>query len=173
MLRYIVINLKKGKNMKNLSIILGLLFITTVSADGHMQSEKDVLSALNKYFDARNAQDFDTVVALTSKTGSLDTNSDGSFHKPNNVMTAEDWENSSQGGVTKVHYPEATQISKDVVHVRFYSEGMVFSGENASDYRTRVTMNWIKEDGSWVMRSAHYSPAAYGGVHKTQQADFD
>ena len=38
--------------MKNLSIILGLLFITTVSADGHMQSEKDVLSALNKYFDS-------------------------------------------------------------------------------------------------------------------------
>ncbi len=159
--------------MKNLTIILGLLFITTVSADGHMQSEKDVLSALNKYFDARNAQDFDTVVALTSKTGSLDTNSDGSFHKPNNIMTAEDWENSSQGGVTKVHYPEATQISKDVVHVRFYSEGMVFSGENASDYRTRVTMNWIKENGAWVMKSAHYSPAAYGGVHKTQQADFD
>ena len=50
---------------------------------------------------------------------------------------------------------------------------MVFSGEKASDYRTRVTMNWIKENGSWVMRSAHYSPAVYGGVHKTQQADFD
>ena len=39
--------------MKNLSIILGLLFITTLSADGHMQSEKEVLSVLNKYFDAQ------------------------------------------------------------------------------------------------------------------------
>ena len=159
--------------MKNLSIILGLLFITSVSADGHMQSEKEVLSALNKYFDARNAEDYDTVVALTSKTGSLDTNSDGSFHKPNNVMTAEDWENSSQGGVTKVHYPEATQISKDVVHVRFYSEGMVGDDGNMSDYRTRVTMNWVKEDSKWVLRSAHYSPASYGGVHKTQAGDFE
>ena len=159
--------------MKNLSIILGLLFITSVSADGHMQSEKEVLSALNKYFDARNAEDYDTVVALTSKTGSLDTNSDGSFHKPNNVMTAEDWENSSQGGVTKVHYAEATQISKDVVHVRFYSEGMVGNDGNMSDYRTRVSMNWVKEDGNWVLKTAHYSSASYGGVHRTQASDFE
>ena len=68
MLRYIVINLKKGNNMKNLSIILGLLFITTVSADGHMQSEKDVLSALNKYFIASNAQDYATAVSYTHLT---------------------------------------------------------------------------------------------------------
>jgi hypothetical protein len=159
--------------MKNLSIILGLLFITTVSADGHMQSEKDVLSALNKYFIASNAQDYATVISLTSKAGSLNTNSDGSFHKPNNIMTVEDWKKSDQGGVTNPFYVEATQISKDVVHVRFYSEGMVSSGGNASDYRTRVTMNWVKENGAWVIRSQHYSPAAYGGVHKTQQADFD
>jgi len=42
-----------------------------------------------------------------------------------------------------------------------------------SDYRTRVTMNWVKEDGKWVVRSAHYSPASYGGVHKTVATDFE
>jgi len=34
-------------------------------------------------------------------------------------------------------------------------------------------MNWIKENGKWVVKSQHYSPANYGGVHRTQAADFD
>ena len=58
-------------------------------------------------------------------------------------------------------------------HVRFYSEGMVGSDGKMSDYRTRVTMNWIKEDGNWVMRTAHYSPANFGGVYKAQASDFE
>jgi hypothetical protein len=50
---------------------------------------------------------------------------------------------------------------------------MVGSNGKMNDYRTRVTMNWVKEDGNWVLRSAHYSPASYGGVHKTQASDFE
>jgi hypothetical protein len=34
-------------------------------------------------------------------------------------------------------------------------------------------MNWVKEDGNWVLKSGHYSPASYGGVHKTQASDFE
>ena len=50
---------------------------------------------------------------------------------------------------------------------------MVVAGGNASDYRTRVTMNWVRENGNWTLKSQHYSAANYGGVHKTQAADFD
>ena len=41
-----------------------------------------------------------------------------------------------------------------------------------SPYRTRVTMNWIKEGGNWVAKTQHYSPASYGGVHVPQASDF-
>jgi hypothetical protein len=135
-------------------------------------SEAEVLKALSAYMDARNSRDFKTVIALSSKAGTLDTNSDGSFHKPEATQTIAYWEKSGDA-FTHYFYPEATAIADDVVHVRFYSEGMVGSGDSMSDYRTRVTMNWVKESGSWVLRSAHYSPASYGGVHKTQVSDFE
>jgi len=153
--------------------ILSILFFSVVSADGHLQSEKEVLTSLDKYFEARNNNDYETVVALESKTGTYGTNSDGSFHKPKQIPSLTQWEKFDQGGITNVFYPEAIQLSDTVVLARFYAEGVVTAGGNASDYRTRVTMNWIKEDGSWVVKSQHYSPANYGGVHKTQAADFE
>jgi hypothetical protein len=109
---------------------------------------------------------------MSSKHGTLDTNSDGSFHKPLAKQTVASWANGGDA-VTQHFYTEATAISDDVVHVRFYSEGMVGSKDQMSDYRTRVTMNWVKEGDNWVVRSAHYSPASYGGVHKTLATDFE
>ena len=155
-------------------LLTSLLILTTVSviADGHSSSEKEVLKALSEYMDARNSKDYKTVVTMSSKTGTLDTNSDGSFHKPLATQTEATWAKSGDA-VTQHFYPEATAISDDVVHVRFYSEGMVGNDGNLSDYRTRVTMNWVKESGKWVLKTAHYSPASYGGVHKTQASDFE
>ena len=159
--------------MKN-NLLSGLLLLSTgfIAADGHMAAEKEVLKALDAYMEARNSRDFKTVVAMSSKAGTLDTNSDGSFHKPLAKQTVENWKNSCCA-VTQHFYAEATALADDVVHVRFYSEGMVGDDGNMSDYRTRVTMNWVKEDSKWVLRSAHYSPASYGGVHKTQAGDFE
>ena len=159
--------------MKKIFLILGLFIAYYASADGHLKSEKDVLASLDKYFEARNNNDYATVVSLESKTGTYGTNSDGSFHKPRQIPSVEQWEKFVQGGITNVFYPEAIQLSEWVVLTRFYAEGVVTAGGNSSDYRTRVTMNWVKEDGNWVIKSQHYSPANYGGVHQTQAADFE
>tara|TARA_B100001250_G_scaffold197931_1_gene169863 strand:- start:52 stop:531 length:480 start_codon:yes stop_codon:yes gene_type:complete len=158
--------------MKNFFVI-SILFLSGLTfADGHLASEKAVLKALDKYMDARNSRDFETVVAMSSNSGTLDTNSDGSFHKPLANQTVDGWKNSGDA-TTLYFYPEATALSDDVVHVRFYSEGMVGNDGNMSDYRTRVTMNWVKENGKWVLKTAHYSSASYGGVHRTQASDFE
>tara|TARA_B100001250_G_scaffold411422_1_gene440038 strand:+ start:2883 stop:3362 length:480 start_codon:yes stop_codon:yes gene_type:complete len=158
--------------MKNLFMLSMMLVTSFAFADGHAPSEKAVLKALDKYMEARNSRDFKTVVAMSSKSGTLDTNSDGSFHKPLTNQTVDSWK--SSGDATTMHfYPEATALSDDVVHVRFYSEGMVGNDGNMSDYRTRVSMNWVKEDGKWVLKTAHYSSANYGGVHRTQASDFE
>ena len=159
--------------MKNIFLILGLFIAYSASADGHLKSEKDVLASLEKYFEARNNNDYATVVSLESKTGTYGTNSDGSFHKPRQIPSIEQWEKFDQGGITNVFYPEAIQLSEGVVLTRFYAEGVVTAGGNSSDYRTRVTMNWVKENGKWVVKSQHYSAANYGGVHQTQAADFE
>ena len=159
--------------MKKIFLILGLFIAYSASADGHLKSEKDVLASLDKYLEARNNNDYATVDSLESKTGTYGTNSDGSFHKPRQLPSVEQWEKFDQGGITNVFYPEAIQLSEGVVLTRFYAEGVVTAGGNSSDYRTRVTMNWVKEDGNWVIKSQHYSPANYGGVHQTQAADFE
>ena len=144
-----------------------------VLADNHSKSEKEVLEALYGYFEARNSQDYKAAMSFESNNGTYNTNSDGSFHKPRQVPSVEQWEKFDQGGITNVFYPEAIQLSEGVVLARFYAEGIVTAGGNSSDYRTRVTMNWVKEGGKWVVRSQHYSPANYGGVHQTQAADFE
>ena len=104
-------------------------------------------------------------MSFESNNGTYNTNSDGSFHKPILIETLEQRSQNPQSGITNIYYPEAIELSKDVVHVRFYSEG-IYGGRNSSGpYRTRVTMNWIKEGGKWVVKTQHYSPAVYGGVH--------
>ena len=45
----------------------------------------EVEAAFNQYFQARQDQDYKTVVALESASGTMNTNSDGSFHKPLNT----------------------------------------------------------------------------------------
>jgi len=163
------------RKMRIIKIIAAFSFVlsSTAFANDHASNaEAEVLKAVNTYMHARNDRDFETVVALSSKKGTLDTNSDGSFHKPLAKPSVEFWQKSGPAQI-QYFYPEATQIAADVVHVRLYAEGMVGSSGQESDYRTRVTMNWVKEEGSWVLKSAHYSPASYGGVHKTQVSDFD
>ena len=65
---------------------------------GHSSAEASVISNIESYWDARNSEDWKTVVALSSSSGMLNTNSDGSFHKPLVKQTEEDWENQSAGG---------------------------------------------------------------------------
>ena len=163
--------------MKNY-LLSGLLLLSTgfIAADGHMAAEKEVLKALDAYMEARNSRDFKTVVAMSSKAGTLDTNSDGSFHKPMAAQTASDWERQSAGGtgVIQVHASEAHQLNDTTVYVRYYAEGVVADGNGGmKPYRTRVTGVWVKEGKNWVVKTSHFSSAAYGGTHQTVQADFE
>ena len=159
--------------MKNIFLLSMLVFVTgSIFADGHSPVEKDVLKALAEYFDARNDQDWEKAVTYESKAGTYNTNSDGSFHKPVIKQSAEDWANTNQGGTLNIYYPEAVMLSSGVAFVRFYYEGMTDVSGITKPYRTRVTMTWVKENGKWVARTQHYSPAAYGGVHVSQASDF-
>tara|TARA_B100000287_G_scaffold430218_1_gene485037 strand:- start:1497 stop:1982 length:486 start_codon:yes stop_codon:yes gene_type:complete len=158
--------------MKNLMILSCFFIAGFTFADGHSAAEQQVLKSLESYFDARNDQNWKDAVKYESQSGTYNTNSDGSFHKPMIKQTAASWAASNQGGTLNVYYPEAIQLSNDVVFVRFYYEGMTEVNGETSPYRTRVTMNWVKENGKWVAKTQHYSPAAYGGVHVPQASDF-
>jgi ketosteroid isomerase-like protein len=143
-------------------------------ADNHSNSQTAVEAAIEAYWAARNAQDAATVAEMESRSGTLATNSDGSFHKPLTIPTAERWAKSMKagGGITVPHFVETTELSPTIVYARYYVEGLV--GGRDAPYRTRVTDVWVKEkDGKWRMKAGHFSSAAYGGTHVTASTDFE
>lgn len=160
--------------MRNLLVISVLIFgFIGVTDAAQSKAESEVAMAFTKYFDARENQDWDTVAAMESASGTFNTNSDGSFHKILAKTSAAQWKASGQSGVLNTYYPEFAELADGVVYVRFYYEGIAKNGSQSSDYRTRVTQNWVKESGKWVVKTQHYSPAQFGGVHITVASDFE
>ena len=159
--------------MKKLSILMCLFFLVSIQADNHTKAEKEVAVAFNKYFDARVNQDWDTVAAMESAEGTYNTNSDGSFHKALAKTTSAQWKASGQAGVLNTFYPEFSELADGVVYVRFYYEGVLQAAGITRDYRTRASMNWVKEDGNWVAKTMHFSSAEFGDVTVTQASDFE
>ena len=161
---------------RNICLTTALVFSVASFADAHSDAEKTVLKNIDAYWEARNASDWDKVVAMSSTSGMLNTNSDGSFHKPLNNQTAEDWENQTPvvAGLVGVYASEAHQLNSSSVYARYYAEGVVPDGNGGvRPYRTRVTSVWVMEDSKWVMKTSHFSSAAYGGTHQTVQEDFE
>jgi hypothetical protein len=148
-----------------------------ISAGAYAQNvaEKEAVDAIEKYWQARNDQDFKAQADLTSSSGTLDANSDGSFFRTSPKASAEELEELQAGSqTTKVFYPEATELGEGVVMVRYYLEGVVESPEGTvPNYRTRVTTAVVKESGGWKLRAWHFSPLHDGGRHLTSKTDFE
>ena len=132
------------------------------------------IKQVQDYWAAFSRLDADAAVAMHSPKGVYATNSDGSFHKPLKITSAEQMKQnfSTYSGLWKVYYPEAITLSKDVILTRYYLEGLSKAGASTTPYRTRVTHIWINVNGKWLTRSWHFSPSTYGGVHVTQSSDF-
>jgi len=163
--------------MRTITQIVCMSFLVMVFTGAYAQSsaEKAALDVIDKYWQARNDQDLQTQVDLTSDKGTLDANSDGSFFRTSPKASAEELEEQMVGAQsTRVFYPEATEIANGVVMVRYYLEGVIESPMGTvPNYRTRVTTVVVKESGGWKMRAWHFSPLHDGGRHLTAPTDFD
>ncbi|MEC9092730.1 MAG: nuclear transport factor 2 family protein [Planctomycetota bacterium] len=142
--------------------------------DSAGRAGEECIQRVQSYWAAFSKQDAATAVAMHSPKGIYATNSDGSFHKPLKISSVEQMKENlaTYSGLWKVYYPEAISFSKDVMLTRYYLEGLSKSDGKTTPYRTRVTHIWVNENGKWLTRSWHFSPAAYGGVHVTQSSDF-
>lgn len=163
--------------MRRITQIVCVSFLVMFSTGAYAQStaEKEAVDAIEKYWQARNDQDFKTQATLSSEKGTLDANSDGSFFRTSPRATAEELQEVLAGSqATKVFYPEATELGEGVVMVRYYLEGVVESpAGKVPNYRTRVTTALVKESGGWKIRAWHFSPLHDGGRHLTAKSDFE
>ena len=157
------------------AVFVSLLILFSAGAYAQNAAEKAALDTIDTYWKARNAQDFATQVALASDKGTLDANSDGSFFRTSPRVSAEELAELMVGSqATRVFYPEATELAKDVVMVRYYLEGVVESpAGTVPNYRTRVTTVVVRESGDWKIRAWHFSPLHDGGRHLTYKTDFE
>ena len=163
--------------MRTISQVVCMSFLVLFSTGAYAQgaAEKEAVDVIEKYWQARSDQDFETQVALTSDKGTLEANSDGSFFRKGSKVSAERLAELLAGSqATNVYYPEATELGKDVVMVRYYLEGVVESpAGTVPNYLTRVTTAVVKESGGWKIRAWHFSPLHDGGRHLTDKADFE
>ena len=121
-------------------VIASLPVFLSAAAYAQTTAEQAALNVIEAYWEARNARDFEKQVALTSDRGTLDANSDGSFFRSSPKVSAKELENLQPGSqTTKVFYPEATELSKDVVIVRYYLEGVVESPAGTGHHRLSRT----------------------------------
>ena len=106
-----------------------------------------------------------------SKHGSIEFWSSGGLmqHIPADSPAAT-WE---QFALTPKHIKVITLVEDQAAVAMYYSEGSFHeTGQKpVSHYMTRVTVVYVKEDGKWKQRAAHYSPIAAG--QGTQQSALD
>jgi ketosteroid isomerase-like protein len=162
--------------MRTLIIIFSFFIVLPVWADGHLSSEKTVMQLVMDHWEARDNNDFKTQANLMSTTGTYNANSDGSFFRYSENVSADDLENNmgSQSSSLNVKYPETIALSDDVVLARYYLEGVISDdGGTVNNYRTRVTHIWVKEKSGWKTKSWHFSPLHDGGRHITSSSDFE
>lgn len=151
---------------KLLLICMAIGFSQGVLADSHSTAADEVMALVEKNWEARNNNDYKTQLNLRTDGMHLNANSNGTFFysdgKPSLEEITEDLEGEYDVAVMHLN---AESLSDTVVLAHYYLEGSLTAGDvTVSDYRTRVTHIWVREDGDWKSKSWHFSPLHNGGT---------
>lgn len=97
-----------------------------------------------------------------SKDGSLEFWSSGGFLQ--NVKADADPDEYEAVNIDAKHIQVITLVPGRAAVAHYYSEGSMAPKDSAavSNYRTRATQVFVKENGDWKVRAAHWSPIASG-----------
>ena len=128
-------------------------------AESNVAAEIRALIQEGNEFTAKNLEDQPGGV---SKDGSVEFWSSGGLMQ----WAAPDQSSSKyeQFSITAKHIKVIELPGGEAAIAMYYSEGSMHGVGRApiSNYRTRVTQVFVKEDGNWVVRAAHWSPIAGG-----------
>lgn len=151
-----------GEKMnKKIMLIVGLLTFAAVPAHADEATEKEVKKAIidaNAYTKEHLKGQDDTV----SSEGSLEFwSSGGLLHKVPADISPQEFE---AFNLDVKYIKVITLVPGKAAVAQYYSEGSVQGKGEAAvhGYRTRATQVFVKEDGKWKIRAAHWSPIAGG-----------
>ena len=151
-----------------LLVLTSMLLFAGGLAHADEATEQEVIKTImdgNAYAKKNLRDEADTV----SKDGSLEFWSSGGFLQE--VKAGSKPDEYASVNIDAKHIHVITLVPGKVAVAQYYSEGsMVPKGSAAvSNYRTRATQVFVKEDGKWKVRPAHWSPIA-GGSGTSQTA---
>jgi hypothetical protein len=144
-----------------LLVLTSTLLFAGAFAHADEATEQEVIKTImdgNAYAKKNLKDQVDTV----SKDGSLEFWSSGGFLQQVNAGAKPDEYESVNIDAKHIHV--ITLVPGKVAVAQFYSEGSMAPKNSAavSNYRTRATQVYVKEDGKWKVRAAHWSPIASG-----------
>ncbi len=143
------------------AVLTSMLLFSGAVAHADEATEQEVIKTImdgNAYAKANLKDQDDTV----SKDGSLEFWSSGGFLQK---VSATDKPGEYESvNIDAKHIHVITLVPGKVAVAQYYSEGSMVPKESAavSNYRTRATQVFVKEDGKWKVRAAHWSPIASG-----------
>lgn len=149
-------------------VITGIILLIGATAHADEATEQAIIKMLvdNNAYTKKNLKvKGDTV----SKEGSLE------FWSSGGLLNEVDPDGTPQEfgsfNINLKHITVITLVPGQAAVAQYYSEGAMDPTTSAavSDYRTRVTQVFVKEDGEWKVRAAHWSPIA-GGAGTSQTA---
>lgn len=154
--------------MKSAILVLVSMFLFgSAFARADEATEQEVIKTIldGNAYAKKNLRDQEDTV---SKDGSLEFWSSGGLLQE--VKAGGKPEEYESTNIDAKHIHVITLVTGKVAVAQYYSEGsMTRKGSAAvSNYRTRVTQVYVKEDGKWKVRAAHWSPIAGGsGTNQT------
>ena len=153
--------------MKKMLLAITGLMIFCMSA---AQADPATEAAIKKHILDNNAysiRELKSPGGQVSKEGSMEFWSSGGLLQE--VPPADEVEEFDAFGLKPKHIHVITLVPGKVAVAMYYSEGGIDRKNSAAvpNYRTRATQVFVKEDGKWKVRAAHWSPIV-GGAGTSQ-----
>ena len=156
---------------KTIFALVGILIFAATSVQADTATEEEVKQAIlddNAYTKKHLKGMGDTV----SSEGSLEFwSSGGLLNKVDPALEPDEFDSFA---IDVKHIHVITLVPGEVAVAQYYSEGAMDrkNGAAVGNYRTRATQVFVKEDGKWKVRAAHWSPIAGGsGTSATSLED--
>ena len=153
--------------MKKLSIFfITVLYSSLMFAQSAEKDEMEIKQLILSNFEKTNKGKLEVVEY--SKNGLYGFNSTGGLlvYTPKALLKQNAYDNVK---LEPKHITVISLVPGQAAVAMFYSEGSMKPKGSGSvpHYLTRVSQTYVKEDGSWVIRTGHYSPIT-GGSGTTQ-----
>lgn len=141
--------------------LTSMLLFAGAYAHADEATEREVIKTImdGNAYAKKNLKDQEDAV---SKDGSLEFWSSGGLLQE--VSAGSEPDEYLSINVNAKHIHVITLVPGKVAVAQFYSEGSMAPKSSAavSNYRTRATQVFVKEDGKWKVRAAHWSPITSG-----------